>query len=164
MMILQVELDKTMMILQVERYKTMMILHVELDKTMMILQVELDKTMMILHVELDKTMMILQVELDKTTMILHVELDRKWNRGRPKLRWRDQVKEDKARNHNFMTTEMAEDTQHKHVVIPANVMIEIAITSVTPPLANKPPLLRHDGRTATKFGTHIRIDMELIRT
>ena len=37
-------------------------------------------------------------------------VDGKRNRGRPKLRWRDLVKEDMARNQ--MTTEMAEDRKH----------------------------------------------------
>ena len=42
-------------------------------------------------------------------------VDEKRNRGRPKLRWRDLVKEDMARNQ--MTTEMAEDRKHWHVMI-----------------------------------------------
>ena len=42
------------------------------------------------------------------------------NRGRPKLRWRDLVKEDMARNQ--MTTEMAEDRIHWHVMIQAGTL------------------------------------------
>ena len=42
---------------------------------------------------------------EATKKILQMTVD--GNRGRPKLRWRDLVKEDMARNH--MTTEMAED-------------------------------------------------------
>ena len=38
---------------------------------------------------------------------LHMTVDGKRNRGRPKLRWRDLVKEDIARNQ--IATEMAED-------------------------------------------------------
>ena len=41
----------------------------------------------------------------------------KRNRGKPRLRWRDLVKEDMARNQ--MTTEMAEDRRHWHVMIRA---------------------------------------------
>ena len=44
-------------------------------------------------------------------------VDGKRNRGRPKLRWRDLVKDDMARNQ--MTTEMAEDRRHWHVMIRA---------------------------------------------
>ena len=44
---------------------------------------------------------------DATRKILQMEVDGKRNRGRPKLRWRDLVKDDMARNQ--MTTEMAED-------------------------------------------------------
>ncbi len=47
--------------------------------------------------------------------ILQMTVDGKRNRGRPKLRWRDMVKEDIARNQ--MTTEMAEDRKHWHVMI-----------------------------------------------
>ena len=42
---------------------------------------------------------------EDTRMILQMTLDGKRNRDRPKLRWRDLVKEDMARNQ--MTTEMA---------------------------------------------------------
>ena len=51
---------------------------------------------------------------DATRKILQMPVDGKRNRGRPKLRWRDLVKEDMARNR--MTTEMAEDGKHWHVV------------------------------------------------
>ena len=39
--------------------------------------------------------------------ILQMTVDGKLNRGRPKLRWRDLVKDDMARNQ--MTTKIAED-------------------------------------------------------
>ena len=58
--------------------------------------------------------------LDKdeaTRKIFQMAIDGKGNRGRPKLRWRDLVKEDMARNQ--MTTEMAEDRKHCHVMIQA---------------------------------------------
>ena len=42
------------------------------------------------------------------------------NRGRPKLRWRDLVKDDMARNQ--MTTDMAEDRRHWHVMIRAGTL------------------------------------------
>ena len=48
---------------------------------------------------------------DATRNILQMTVDGKQNRGRPKLRWRD----DMARNQ--MTTEMAEDRRHWHVMI-----------------------------------------------
>ena len=44
-------------------------------------------------------------------------VDEKRNRSRPKLRWQDLVKDDMARNQ--MTTEMAEDRRHWHVMIRA---------------------------------------------
>ena len=47
--------------------------------------------------------------------ILQMTVDGKRNRGRPKLSWRDLVKDDMARNQ--MTTEMAEDRRHWHVMI-----------------------------------------------
>ena len=47
--------------------------------------------------------------------ILQMEVDGKRNRGRPNLRWRYLVKDDMARNQ--MTTEMAEDRRHWHVMI-----------------------------------------------
>ena len=55
---------------------------------------------------------------DKATRnILQMTVDGKRNRGRPKRRWRDLVKEDMVRNQ--MTTEMAEDRRHWHVMIQA---------------------------------------------
>ena len=57
---------------------------------------------------------------DATRKILQVEVDGKRNRGRPKLRWRDLVKDDMARNQ--MTTEMAEDRNHLHVMIQAGTL------------------------------------------
>ena len=47
---------------------------------------------------------------DATRTLLQMAVDGKRNRGRPKLRWRDLVKEDMARNQT--TTEMAEDRKH----------------------------------------------------
>ena len=44
---------------------------------------------------------------EATRKILQMTVDGERNRGRPKLGWRDLVKEDMARNQ--MTTEMAED-------------------------------------------------------
>ena len=49
---------------------------------------------------------------EATRQILQRTVDEKRNRGRPKLRWRDVVKVDMARNQ--MTTEMAEDRKHCH--------------------------------------------------
>ena len=51
---------------------------------------------------------------DAARKILQMTVDGKRNRGRPKLRWRDLVKDDIARNQ--MTTEMAEDRRHWHVM------------------------------------------------
>ena len=51
---------------------------------------------------------------------LQMEVDGKRNRGRPKLRWRDLVKDDMARSQ--MTTEMAEDRRHWHVMIRAGTL------------------------------------------
>ena len=53
-------------------------------------------------------------------MILQITVEGKRNRGRPKLRWRDLVKEDMARNQ--MTTEMAEERQHWLVMIRADTL------------------------------------------
>ena len=52
--------------------------------------------------------------------ILQMTVDGKRNRGRPKLRWRDLVKEDMARNQ--MPTEMAEDQKHWHVMTQAGTL------------------------------------------
>ena len=57
---------------------------------------------------------------DATRKILQMEVEGKRNRGRPKLRWRDLVKDDMARNQ--MTTEMAEDRRHWHVMIRAGTL------------------------------------------
>ena len=58
---------------------------------------------------------------DETTIhILQMTVDGKRNRGTPKLRWRDLVKEDMARNQ--MTTEMADDKKHWHVMIQAGTL------------------------------------------
>ena len=54
---------------------------------------------------------------EATRKILQMPVDGKRNRGRPKLRWRDLVKEDVARNQ--MTTEIAEDRKQWHVMIQA---------------------------------------------
>ena len=57
-----------------------------------------------------------ETRYDDKRKILHVTVvDGKRNRGIPKLRWRDLVKEDMARNQ--MPTEMAEDRKHYHVTI-----------------------------------------------
>ena len=56
--------------------------------------------------------------LDKdeaTRKMLQMTVDGKRNRGRPKLRWRDLVKEDMGRNQ--MATEMTEDRKHWDVMI-----------------------------------------------
>ena len=55
---------------------------------------------------------------DATRKILQMIVDGKRNRGRPKLRWRDLVKEDMARNQ--ITTEIAEDRKYWHVMIQAH--------------------------------------------
>ena len=47
--------------------------------------------------------------------ILQMTVDGKRNRGRPKLRWRDLVKEDMTINQ--MTTEIAEFRKHWHAMI-----------------------------------------------
>ena len=52
---------------------------------------------------------------DATRKILQMTVDGKKNRCRLKLRWRDLVKEGMAGNQ--MTTEMAEDRKHWHVMI-----------------------------------------------
>ena len=57
---------------------------------------------------------------DATRKILQMEVEGKRNRGRPKLVWRDPVKNDMARNQ--MTTEMAEDRRHWHVMIRAGTL------------------------------------------
>ena len=57
---------------------------------------------------------------DATRKIVQMTVDGKRNRGRPKLRWRDLVKEDMARNQ--MTTEMAEDRTHFHVMFQAGTL------------------------------------------
>ena len=59
-------------------------------------------------------------KVDATIKIFKMTVDGKRNRSRPKLRWRDLVKEDMARNQ--MTTEMAEDRKHWHVMIQAGTL------------------------------------------
>ena len=51
---------------------------------------------------------------------MQMEVDGKRNRGRPKLRWRDLVKDDMARNQT--ATEMAEGRRHWHVMIRAGTL------------------------------------------
>ena len=58
---------------------------------------------------------------DGTRKILQMTVDGKRNRGRRKLRWRDLVKEDMARN-QMMTEIMAEDRKHWHVMIQAGTL------------------------------------------
>ena len=50
-----------------------------------------------------------------TVWILQMTIHENRNRDGPKMRWRDLVKEDMARNQ--MTTEMAEDRKHWHVMV-----------------------------------------------
>ena len=57
---------------------------------------------------------------DATRKILQMTVDGKLNRGRTKLRWRYLVRDDIARNQ--MTTEMAEDRGHWHVMIRAGTL------------------------------------------
>ena len=57
---------------------------------------------------------------EATRTILQMTVDGKRSRGRPKLRWRDLMKEDM--NINQMTTEMAEDRKHWHVMIQAGTL------------------------------------------
>ena len=57
---------------------------------------------------------------DATRKILQMTVDGERNRGIPKLRWRDLVNEDMARNQ--MTTEMAEDRRHWHAMIQAGTL------------------------------------------
>ena len=57
---------------------------------------------------------------DATRKILQMTVDGKRKRGRPKLRWRDLVRDDMATNQ--MTTEMAEDRGHWHVMIRAGTL------------------------------------------
>ena len=52
---------------------------------------------------------------DATRKILQMAVEGKRNRDRSKLIWRDLLKGDMARNQ--MTTEMAEDRKHCHVMI-----------------------------------------------
>ena len=52
-------------------------------------------------------------------------VDGKRNRGRPKLRWQDLVKDDIPRNQ--MTPEMAEDRRHWHVMIPAGTLQNVEV-------------------------------------
>ena len=55
--------------------------------------------------------------------ILQMAVDGKRNRGRPKLRWRDLVEEDMAINR--MTTDMAEDRKHWHVIIRSGTLLSV---------------------------------------
>ena len=57
---------------------------------------------------------------DAMRKILQMTVDGKRNRGRPKLRLRELVRDDMARNQ--MTTEMAEERGHWHVMIRAGTL------------------------------------------
>ena len=57
---------------------------------------------------------------DATRKILQMTVDGKRTRGRPTLGWRDLLKDDMARTQ--MTTEMAEDRGHWHVMIRAGTL------------------------------------------
>ena len=57
---------------------------------------------------------------DATRKIFKMTVDGKRIRGRPKLRWRDLLKEDMARNQ--ITTGMADDRKHWHVMIEAGTL------------------------------------------
>ena len=57
---------------------------------------------------------------EATRNILQMTVNGKRNRGRPELRWRNLVKEDMARNQ--MTTEMAGDRKHWHVMLQAGTL------------------------------------------
>ena len=59
-------------------------------------------------------------KVEATRKILQMTVDGMQNRGRQKLRWRDLVKENMARNQ--MTTEMAEDRKHWHIMIRAGTL------------------------------------------
>ena len=57
---------------------------------------------------------------DATRSKLHITVEVKRNQGKPKPRWQDLFKEDMARKQ--MTTEMAEDRKHWHVMIEAGTL------------------------------------------
>ena len=57
---------------------------------------------------------------EATRNILQMKVDGKRNRCRPKLRWRDLMKEDMARKQ--MTNKMAEDRKYCHVMIHAGTL------------------------------------------
>ena len=57
---------------------------------------------------------------DATRKVLQMTVDGKGNPGRRKLKWRDLVRDDMARNQ--LTTEMAEDRRHWHVMIRAGTL------------------------------------------
>ena len=60
---------------------------------------------------------------DATRKILHITVDGMRNRGRPKLRWRDLVRDDMPRNQ--MTTEMTQDRGHGHVMIRSGTLCSV---------------------------------------
>ena len=64
-----------------------------------------------------------QDKYDATINILQMAVDGNRTRGRPKLRWRDLVKEYMARNQ--MTTKMTEDRKHWHVMIRSGILLTV---------------------------------------
>ena len=91
---------------------------------------------------------------DATRKILQMEVDGKRNRGRPKLRWRDLVKDDMDRNQ--MTTEMAG-------VVYRQVIITIFRMPIYPMLnqCQWPRILASDWTRAIKLG--MNIDENILR-
>ena len=62
---------------------------------------------------------------DATRKILQMPVDGKRNRGRPILTWQDLVEDDMTINQ--MTTEMAEDRRHWHLMIRAGTLRSVEV-------------------------------------